>query len=133
MNFYLYHHKSTEVLATESKTNDHSPCHTSNMDCSQVAGANIWLLVTFISNQGCSFFLKSTCSHRILSGFYTDFLKVIERQFDTQFKKSLSERFTCVLQQIPWHNISLSYITHNGKTKSHMIYSVRIAPYCTGS
>lgn len=89
MNFYLYHHKSTEVLATESKTNDHSPCHMSNMDCSQVAGANIWLLATFISNQGCSFFLKSTCSHRILSGFYTDFLKVIERQFDTQFKNLL--------------------------------------------
>lgn len=91
MNFYLHHHKSTEMLAIAAKTNDHFPSHMSNMDCSQVAVVNIWLLVPLISNQNCSFFLKSTCSRGILFCSYIliDFLKVIKWQFDTQFLRNL--------------------------------------------
>jgi len=45
-----------------------------------VAGVNTLLLITFRSNQGCSFFFPSSLLVPIgyLSGSYIDFLKVIK-------------------------------------------------------
>lgn len=127
MSFYLYHHKSTEKLATESKTNDHFPCHMSNMDCSQVAGVNIWLLVPLVSNQVCSFppALKSTCSHGTLFGPYIDFLKVIKWQFDTQFKKKISYwKFYKSVVVVPM--VQYFFLSYHSKWKNkitHDLYS----------
>lgn len=118
MNFYLYHHKSTEVLAWSLKQ------MTALYVTCQAWIVHRWLEWTFYSwlhfgsNQGCSFFppLKSTCSHRILSSSYIDFLKVIKwwlvHNFERLFVKVLyvycnsshGTKFSAVIYHSKWEN-----------------------------
>lgn len=78
MNGYLHPRKSTEVLATESKTNDHFPCPVSSMDCSQVAAADIWFSVLLIRKKEPQFFPRLLVPVGFLFDSFIDFLNVIK-------------------------------------------------------